>query len=136
MMITNTFLKLNESSGKSIIFANITSGAANKAIYGWCAYGSAKASIYAYTTTVGKVQRELNTNNKIFAFSPGVMDTEIQTHIRETDKEPINEVEYNKNYKKSNHLKDTDVVGGVLVDILTNESDIKNVQIYNITDYI
>ena len=136
MMITNTFLKLNESSGKSIIVANITSGAANKAIYGWSAYGSAKASINAYTATVGKEQSELNTNNKIFAFSPGVMDTDMQKHIREKDKEAFIEVENFKNYKKSNLLKDTDVVGGVLVDILTNESDIKNGQIYNITDYI
>src|SRR5699024_2192423 len=155
--------KLNESSGKSIIVANITSGAANKAIYGWSAYGSAKASINAYTTTVGKEQSELNTNNKIFAFRPGVMDTdmtkdirekdkkknnekyafrpgvmktEMKKHIKEKDKEAFIEVENFKNYKKSNLLKDTDVVGGVLVDILTNESDIKNGQIYNITDYI
>src|SRR5699024_8115921 len=131
-----------------------TSGAANKAIYGWSAYGSSKASINAYTTTVGKEQSELNTNNKIFAFSPGVMDTDMQKHIREKDKEAFIEVENFKNYKKSNLLKDTDVVGGVLVDILsnllkdtdvvggvlvdilTNESDIKNGQIYNITDYI
>src|SRR5699024_11342847 len=83
---------LNESSGKSIIVANITSGAANKAIYGWSAYGSAKASINAYTTTVGKEQSELNTNNKIFAFSPGVMDNDMQKHIREKDKEAFIEV--------------------------------------------
>src|SRR5699024_8835735 len=107
-----------------------------KAIYGWSANGSAKASINAYTTTVGKEQRELNTNNKIFSFSPGVMDTDMQKHIREKDKEAFIEVENFKNYKKSNLLKDTDVVGGVLVDILRNESDIKNGQIYNITDYI
>src|SRR5699024_2297610 len=136
MMNKNTILKLNESSGKSIIVANSTSGAANKAIYGWSAYGSAKASINAYTTTVGREQRELKTNNKIFAFSPGVMDTDMQKHIREKDKEASIEVKNFKNYKKSNLLKDTDVVGGVLVDILTNESDIKNGQIYNITDYI
>src|SRR5690625_8017911 len=78
MMIINTFLKLNESSGKSIIIANITSGAAKKAIYGWSAYGSAKASINAYAATVGKEQSELNTNNKVFAISHGVMDTDMQ----------------------------------------------------------
>lgn len=136
MMITNTFLKLNESSDYSLVIANITSGAANKAIYGWSAYGSAKASINAYTNTVGKEQDELKTHNKIFAFSPGVMDTDMQKHIREKDKEAFIEVENFKNYKKSNLLKDTDIVGGVLVDILTNESGIKNGDIYDITDYI
>src|SRR5699024_11696314 len=113
-----------------------TSDYENKSIDGSITYISYKASINAYTTTVDKEQSELNTNNKIFAFSPGVMDTDMQKHIREKDKEAFIEVENFKNYKKSNLLKDTDVVGGVLVDILTNESDIKNGQIYNITDYI
>lgn len=136
MMITNTFLKLNDLSDYSLVIANITSGAAHKAVYGWSAYGSAKASINAYTNTIGKEQDQLKTHNKIFAFSPGVMDTDMQKHIREQDKEAFIEVENFKNYKKSNLLKDTDIVGGVLVDILTNESGIKNGEIYDITDYI
>src|SRR5699024_502618 len=129
MMITNTFLKLNESSGKSIIVANITSGAANKAIYGWSAYASSKASINDYTTTVGKEQRELNTYNIILRLNPSVIDNEMKKDIRQKEKEEYNKVEKFKNYKKSNLLKDIDVVGGVLVDILTHHSDIKNGQI-------
>lgn len=136
MIIINSFLKLTETSNYPVIIANITSGAATKATYGWSAYGSAKASINAYTKTVGKEQDELKTDNKIFAFSPGVMDTDMQKHIRGQDKDAFIEVENFKNYKMSNLLKDTDLVGGVLIDILTNESAIKNGEIYNVTDYI
>lgn len=136
MMIVNSFLKLNETSDYPVVVANITSGAATKAMYGWSAYGSAKASINAYTKTVGKEQDELKTDNKIFAFSPGVMDTDMQKQIREQDKDAFIEVENFKSYKISNLLKDTDVVGGVLIDILTSEWAIKNGEVYNVTDYI
>lgn len=136
MIIVNSFLKLSEKANYLLIVANITSGAATKAIYGWSAYGSSKASINAYTKTVGNEQDQLRTDNKIFAFSPGVMDTDMQKHIRKQDKDAFIEVENFKNYKSSNLLKDTDIVAGVLVDILTNEYAIRNGEIYNITDYI
>ena len=136
MMITNTFLKLSEKAEYTLTIANITSGAAAKAIYGWSAYSSSKASLNAYTQTVGIEQDVLKTYNKIFAFSPGIMDTDMQKHIRIQDKDAFIEVENFKNYKKSNLLKDTDVVAGVFLDILTSESEIRNGEIYNITDYI
>lgn len=136
MMITNNFLKLSEKADYTLTIANITSGAAAKAIYGWSAYSSSKASLNAYTQTVGIEQTVLKTYNKIFAFSPGIMDTDMQKHIRIQDKDAFIEVENFKNYKKSNLLKDTDVVAGVFLDILTSESEIRNGEIYNITDYI
>lgn len=136
MMITNNFLKLSEKADYTLTIANITSGAAAKAIYGWSAYSSSKASLNAYTQTVGIEQTVLKTYNKIFAFSPGIMDTDMQKHIRIQDKDAFIEVESFKNYKKSNLLKDTDVVAGVFLDILTSESEIRNGEIYNITDYI
>ncbi len=136
MMITNNFLKLSEKADYTLTIANITSGAATKAIYGWSAYSSSKASLNAYTQTVGIEQNVLKTYNKIFAFSPGIMDTDMQKHIRIQDKDAFIEVENFKNYKKSNLLKDTDVVAGVFLDILTSESEIRNGEIYNITDYI
>lgn len=136
MMIINSFFKLNEKKDCQLVIANVTSGAAEKSIYGWSAYGSSKASLNAYTKTVGKEQDYLKTGNKIFAFSPGVMDTDMQEHIRKQDKEAFIEVENFKNYKKSNFLKDTEIVSGVLVDILINATEIRNGEIYNITDYI
>lgn len=135
MVITNQFLNRQKDHDLPLIIANVTSGAAERPIYGWSAYCSTKASLNMYTKTVALEQEELGTENKIIAFSPGVMDTEMQTEIRSSTKEQFADIEKFKGYKLSNSLRDTDIVAGVLIDIITDE-DVKNGKIYYITNYL
>lgn len=135
MVLTNQLLKGQEKHEIPIHVANVTSGAAEDAVYGWSAYCSTKASMNMYTRTVALEQEELGTGNKIIAFSPGVMDTGMQEEIRASDKEEFAAVERFREYKASNFLQHTDIVAGVLIDILTDEN-VKNGKIYKIKDYI
>src|SRR5699024_8546019 len=80
MILMNTMS--NESNNALFIGANISSGAADRPMYGWSAYCSSKASIDMYTKTLALEQKALGTNHKVFAFSPGIMDTEMQEKIR------------------------------------------------------
>src|SRR5699024_1007105 len=73
---------INESNNALFIGANISSGAADRPMYGWSAYCSSKASIDMYTKTLALEQKALGTNHKVFAFSPEIMDTEMQEKIR------------------------------------------------------
>lgn len=129
---------LNEAIVQEIAFvgATITSGAAERPIYGWSAYCSGKASINMYTKTVALEQEEQETGNKVIAFSPGIMDTEMQEKIRSSDVKEFAEVDTFKQYKQNDQLKDTTMVAGVLVDILRDESTIENGKIYRVTDYL
>lgn len=135
MVLTGQFLRRQEEHGIPLIVANVSSGAAERAVYGWSAYCSTKASLNMYTKTVALEQDEIGTDNKIIAFSPGIMDTEMQHEIRSTTKEQFAEVDTFKNYKTSESLRNTDIVAGVLIDIITDES-VKNGKIYYVNNYI
>lgn len=135
MVLTNMFLKKATDEGIQMVCANVTSGAANRPTYGWSAYCSTKASIDMYTQTVALEQEALNTGNKIIAFSPGIMDTEMQNKLRSSTKEQFASVDTFKKYKENDKLSDPDSVGSVLVDILTDEG-IKSGEIYDVKDYL
>ncbi|HLR68609.1 (S)-benzoin forming benzil reductase [Virgibacillus alimentarius] len=136
MVLTNLFLQKSLEKDVPLISVIITSGAAERPVYGWSAYCSTKASMNMYTKTVSLEQDELKTGNKIIAFSPGVMDTAMQEQIRTSSYDEFMDVEKFKDYKKNNHLKNTETVGGVLVDILRDEATVKNGNIYYVRDYL
>lgn len=135
MIILNRFL--NEFSKKQtmVIGVNVTSGAAQRPIFGWSAYCSSKASIDMYTKTVALEEENLKTGHKIINFNPGVMDTSMQEQIRSTDETSFKDVEVFRSYKKNNILNDTDIVAGILVDIITDEVSIENGKTYDVKDY-
>lgn len=135
MVLTNLFLKTSTENEVAMVGVTITSGAADRPVYGWSAYCSSKASMNSYTEAVALEQAELKTGNKVIAFNPGVMDTGMQEKIRSTSQDSFIDVETFKDYKRNDVLKDTDTVGGILVDILTDEGSIENGKIYNVKDY-
>jgi len=135
MVLTNRLLKELTDIGIPLITAIITSGAAEAPVYGWSAYCSSKASLNMYTKTVALEQRERNTENRIVAFSPGIMDTGMQGKIRASSESEFAEVGKFQEYKKSNLLKDTDLVAGVLIDILLDEN-LQNGEIYYAKNYL
>lgn len=136
MGLMNECLRISATKGIPFYGVNITSGAANRPIYGWSAYCSTKALINRYTETVALEQHTLKTENKVFAFSPGVMDTNMQAEIRSTDRASFKDVEQFIQYKKDDQLRHTDDVGQIIVDILIDESTIENGKIYDISDYV
>src|SRR5699024_6216802 len=82
MMVTNSLLQSANELEAEFIGLMITSGAAERPIYGWSAYCSSKAGLNMYTKTVALEQEELATKHKIIAFNPGIMDTDMQSDIR------------------------------------------------------
>lgn len=136
IILTNLFLKKAAERDVRFISTAVTSGAAERPVYGWSAYCSSKASINMFTRTAALEQDELKTQSKVIAFSPGIMDTDMQERIRQSDKDAFIEVDQFRGYKQNNQLKDTDTVGGVLVDILTDETSVVNGKIYSVTEYL
>lgn len=136
MIITNLWLDAWRDYSIPLIMVNVTSGAADRNVYGWTAYGASKAGLNRYTRTVAMEQEELNTGNKVFLFDPSIMDTDMQGEIRSSDSSQFIQVDQFKDYKTSNKLRSTDVVAKVLVDKLTNEDSIQNGEYYSVKDIL
>lgn len=62
----------------------LTSGAASSPYPGWSAYGAGKAAVDQWVRTVGKEQQERG-GVQVLAIAPGVVDTDMQRHIRSVD---------------------------------------------------
>ncbi|HEX6593862.1 MAG TPA: (S)-benzoin forming benzil reductase [Bacillota bacterium] len=136
MMWMNSFLQKATEHGFELIGVNITSGAGSRPVYGWSAYCSTKASINIYTETVALEQDERQTGHKVIAFSPGIMDTDMQGEIRESTYDEFIEIDTFKNYKKQNKLRHPDEVAKVLYHILLDEDHLENGKIYRLYDYV
>tara|TARA_B100000780_G_C21067273_1_gene429250 strand:+ start:642 stop:1319 length:678 start_codon:yes stop_codon:yes gene_type:complete len=72
---------LENFSINPLIFVNISSGAANRAIGNWSLYCSSKAFIQMFFNTA-KIEYK---QHRFFNIDPGAMDTEMQKSLRATD---------------------------------------------------
>lgn len=59
------------------VIVNLSSGAAHRALEGWSAYCAGKAGLAMLTNSLA-----LETRARVYGFSPGVVDTEMQGEIR------------------------------------------------------
>jgi benzil reductase ((S)-benzoin forming) len=93
-MLMNTFLSTYGNLGgipRTIL--NISSGAAQRPVDGWAAYGASKAALNSLAETAQKEQDLRGTGVRIWALSPGVVDTAMQAHIRTAEVAQFSEQE-------------------------------------------
>lgn len=95
---------------------NISSGAAHRPIAGWAAYCSSKATLFMLYQVMNK---ELNKKN-IFISSvrPGVVDTPMQTLLRQSDPNAFPDLPLFDQYKNEGKLIPVEIVSGFLAEIL------------------
>ena len=91
----------------------ISSGAATKPYAGWAAYGAGKAASDHWVRSVGREQ-ELRGGVKVLSVAPGVVATDMQTHIRATDERDFPAVERFRRLHEDDALLDPDEVAGRL----------------------
>ena len=115
---------------------NISSGAAERGTYGWSAYGSTKAAVNLYTQTAALEAKELNLDEVHVAFSPGIMDTEMQSEIRKTTKQAFKDVEKFQNFKSEGQLRSPKEVADLLFKLLKDRSSIRSGHIYRVYDLV
>ncbi|MFE8702285.1 (S)-benzoin forming benzil reductase [Cytobacillus sp. FJAT-54145] len=133
MIISNLFLERASSSKLTIV--NITSGAAERPIQGWSTYCSTKAALNMFTKTAALEQQTAGSEHVIIAYSPGIMDTEMQGVIRSSSQESFQDVEKFKDYKEQGLLRDTDTVANALIDLLLANKAESGV-VYNVNDLL
>ena len=119
VLFTNHFLAKKLKIKGLQTFVQISSGAARFAITNWSIYCSGKAAIEMFNDVM---QIQLQKNNKIKAitYSPGIIDTGMQSVIRSFKSKDFPEVQRFKDYKKSNELKSPEFVAESLYQLIQN----------------
>lgn len=101
IVICNFIFK--EFQDKKITMINISSGAASKPIDNWSLYCASKAA----TKMFFEVMKVEHPEHEIYNIDPGVMDTVMQSSIRESEFEKVKDF---IDFKKNGVLKSTDEV--------------------------
>lgn len=94
---------------KTII--NISSGAALKPYFGWSVYCSTKAAINMLTQTLAVEQAEVENGVSVLAIAPGVVDTDMQVEIRQSNQSDFKDVERFVALKEEGELNNISNVG-------------------------
>ncbi|MCD5325275.1 MULTISPECIES: (S)-benzoin forming benzil reductase [Pontibacillus] len=116
MLVTNMVVEQLADIDVDII--NVTSGAANRPVYGWSTYGGTKAGLNYFTETTAFEQKQRGGKHRTVAFSPGVMDTDMQADIRSSSEEAFADVEKFKALKEEGKLRSPSVVADGLMKLL------------------
>jgi sepiapterin reductase len=81
MVLTASFLQASKAFDADCRVLNISSGAGRRPTAGWGVYCATKAALDRYTQVVNTEQKKV----RIVALAPGVVDTNMQEHIRASD---------------------------------------------------
>jgi len=106
MILSALFIKRLQHAPLEKTIVNISSGAAGKPIWGWSVYCTAKAAIEMYTRTAAEEQKGREHPVRIFAFSPGIVDTPMQEKIRNTPLELFKDRDNFIEYQEKGNLLD------------------------------
>ena len=106
---------INNYSDNKKLLINIGSGAANKAIASWSAYCATKSGLDMLTEVIAE---EKHKNLTIFSIHPGVVDTNMQKKIRESDAEFFPIRQQFIDYYSKNELFSADFVAQKIYQII------------------
>ncbi|SEP93193.1 (S)-benzoin forming benzil reductase [Piscibacillus halophilus] len=134
MIIVNTMKK--HINTDRLFVVNVTSGAAERAVYGWNAYGSTKAAVNLYTETAALEAEELKSNDLHIAFSPGIMDTNMQEEIRRSDEDNFKQVDQFKQYKEEGKLRSPKEVADLMMGLIKDSANLENGKVYRVYDLV
>lgn len=104
---------------KRIIHVN--SGAGMNPYFGWGMYCATKAGMKLFCECVAKEQKDKTYPVVVYLFSPGVIDTDMQTEIRVSDKKDFQDVEQFIGYKNKGQLNTAEYVAKHVVTLMKTQ---------------
>jgi benzil reductase ((S)-benzoin forming) len=134
-VLTNAFIECYNTTDAEKVILTISSGAGKNPIDGWSVYCASKAGIDMFTRVVDAEQKirerhpqeSIHRGFRIFSISPGVVNTQMQSEIRNASKEDFSRVEDFKTYKETDQLADPKNISKKYFEILSDITSIKDV---------
>lgn len=141
-VLTNSFINCYNTVDTEKVIINISSGAGKNPIDGWAVYCASKAGIDMFSRVVDAEQKvraeqpqeSIHTGFRIFSIAPGVVDTNMQTEIRNAQKEDFSRLGDFIAYKTKNELASPTAVSKKYITILDDLNKIQHV-LSSIKDY-
>ena len=132
LILSNEFILLTKNWAAKKQIINISSGAATNPYQGWSTYCTSKAALDMMTKVIAEEQNEFVNGVKCVAIYPGVVDTAMQTTIRETSETDFKNVQRFIDLKNNNELYTTEFVANKMYEIdhsyLLKNGDIKDLR--------
>ena len=127
-ILMNSFIKATKQTAGKKHILNISSGAGKYAIDAWSVYCSSKAALDLYSAVV---EQEMisrgDSSYKIHSVSPGVVDTQMQSEIREADPNDFLESSKFHDLKQNNQLSSPIIVADKLYQIISDPGHFPNI---------
>jgi benzil reductase ((S)-benzoin forming) len=133
-VLSSLFLKETKTWTCSKKIITISSGAAVKPYFGWSLYCASKAAVDMMTKAIAVEQEKLENGAEIIAIYPGVVDTDMQSKIRNATQEDFVDLQRFIDLKASNSLGTIDNVGRAIFTI-DHLEDYPNGSLLSIADY-
>lgn len=115
-ILCNSFIRSYQNKSNHPIIINISSGAALRPIESWGTYCQSKAALDMLTKIINQEQNSI----KAYSIYPGVVDTEMQKKIRDTDIEKFALKDIFVEYFRNNELVDPKIISEKIYHIISN----------------
>jgi benzil reductase ((S)-benzoin forming) len=103
-ILANEFVKTYQNTTLEKLVLNISSGASQSAIDGWNVYCATKAGLDMFSRVLQEESNIDKTNFKVLSIAPGIVDTEMQQQIRNSDTSNFSNLNRFVEYKKNGDL--------------------------------
>jgi benzil reductase ((S)-benzoin forming) len=106
LMLMNGFINAYQNLKVNKLILNISSGAARHPVESWGLYCSSKSALDMISQVTFEEQKQFGekTSIRVLSVAPGIVDTKMQTEIRETTRDKFRMVDKFIKYKNENQL--------------------------------
>ena len=132
-LITAFVRAFQSSTGRKLV-ANISSGAAQRGVFGWSLYCASKAGMENYVSALAAEQVAALHPFSCINISPGMMDTGMQAELRSADPSHFNDVARFIEFKEAGQLRRPEVVALAVSRIVASE--VENGKRYTVDAYV
>lgn len=126
-MLSNEFVKTYQKTNAEKLVLNISSGASQSAIDGWSVYCATKAGLDMFSKVLQEESNIDKTNIKVLSIAPGIIDTEMQQQIRNTDSQNFSNINRFVEYKKNGDLASAEETAIKIIRFINEPNLSKNV---------
>lgn len=128
-ILQNQFIRAFEHFDVPKTVLNISSGAARHVVESWSNYCSSKAALDMLSRVAAAEQGSAKSPVRVFSVAPGIVDTQMQSQIRNTKPENFKDHHRFVQYKKQNQLSSPEQAAEQLLKIIDNPHAYKQVEL-------
>lgn len=125
-ILMNKFLSTYNNIDTQKVILNVSSGAGKNAIEGWAPYCGSKAALDLLSLTTFEEQKKVKYPTLIYAVAPGVVDTEMQGAIRNSNEDDFSRHSHFVDLKNNNELTSPEEVAKKYLSILNRTEEFPN----------